>query len=115
MRSVAALVAIGATVAVATPAVADRPAPSLRLAQNQPLVLSGALFAGGERVTVTVHARRPYLRRVVANPDGSFSVSFGVVRFTRCGGLIAEAAGSAGDRAMLRIPRQACATPPATD
>ena len=86
----------------------------LRLVHGQPLVLAGAHFAARERVTVTVHARQPYLRRVVSRADGSFSVSFGVVSAARCAGLIADAVGATGDRASLRIPRQACTEPPGT-
>ncbi|HVN61934.1 MAG TPA: hypothetical protein VMT59_11760 [Gaiellaceae bacterium] len=112
MRSLAALAATAAAVALASPAAAVRPAPVLRLAHGQPLVLAGAHFAGRERVTVTLHTSRPYLRRVVSRPDGSFSVSFGAVAAVPCGALFADAAGAAGDRASLRIPRQACIAPP---
>ena len=51
---------------------------------------------------------------MVARADGSFSVSFGVVSVVRCAGLIADAVGASGDRASLRIPRQACDVPPGT-
>ncbi len=112
MRSRTALVATAAAVALASPAGAFRSAPVLRLAHGQPLLLAGAHFAQHERVTVTVHARQPYLRRVVAGPDGSFTVSFGVVAAAPCAGLRADAVGAAGDRASLQVPRQACITPP---
>ena len=77
-------------------------------------MLSGARFAAHERVTLTVHARQPYLRRIVTSANGSFSVSFGVVPVARCGGLVADAVGASGDRASLRIPRQDCTAPPGT-
>ena len=115
VRTLAALAALAAAAALASPAAAVRPAPALRLAHGQPLVLAGTHFTGRERVTVTVHARRPYFRRVVAHADGSFSVSFGTVATASCAGLFADAVGAAGDRASLRIPRQACITPPGTN
>ncbi len=111
VRSLAALVATA--VAVVSPAAAVRPAPVLRLAHARPLVVVGAHFVASERVTVVVHVRRPYFRRVVTRADGSFSVSFGVVAAAPCGALRADAVGAAGDRASLRIPRQACFEPPA--
>lgn len=114
MRSVVALVATAVAVALASPADAVRPAPVLRLTHGQPLVLTGARFVGRERVTVTVHARQPYLKRVVTRADGSFSANFGHVAAARCAGLMADAVGASGDRASLRIPRQACDTPPGT-
>ena len=114
MRSGLAFLATAAAVALASPAAALGPAPALRLMHGQPLQLAGAHFAARERVTVTVHARQPYLRRVVSRADGSFSVSFGIVSPARCAGLIAAAVGATGDRASLRIPRQACLAPPGT-
>ncbi|MGZ4382104.1 MAG: hypothetical protein ACXVZ3_11855 [Gaiellaceae bacterium] len=84
MRSLAALVATAAAVALASPAAAVRPAPALRLAHAQPLVLAGAHFAARERVTVTIHARQPHLRRVVTGADGSYTVSFGAVAAAPC-------------------------------
>jgi len=114
VRTLAALVATAAAVALASPAAAVRTAPVLRLAHGQPLVVAGAHFAARERVTVTVHAGRPYLRRVVTGADGSFRASFGAVAAAPCAGLFADAVGAAGDRASLRIPRQACITPPGT-
>jgi hypothetical protein len=114
MRCGVALLATAAAVALASPAAAVDPAPVLRLTHGRPLVLSGAHFASRERVTVTVHARQPYLRRVVSRADGSFSVSFGVVSVARCGALMADAVGASGDRASMRIPRQACDPPPGT-
>jgi hypothetical protein len=107
-------VATAAAVALASPAAALAPAPALRLVHGQPLVLAGAHFASRERVTVTVHARQPYFRRVVSRADGSFGVSFGVVSAVRCAGLFADAVGASGDRASLRLPRQACIEPPGT-
>ena len=112
VRILTALLATAAAVAVASPAAAVGPAPVLRLAHGQPLVVAGAHFAARERVTIIVHARQPYLRRVVTRPDGSFSVSFGVVAAAPCGALSADAVGAAGDRASLRTARQACITPP---
>jgi hypothetical protein len=86
----------------------------LQLAHGQPLVIAGSHFASRERVTITVHARQPYLRRVVTRTDGSFTANFGVVSTARCAGLRADAVGATGDRASLRIPRQACTAPPGT-
>lgn len=108
------VVATAVAVALASPAAAVRPAPVLQLTHGQPLVLAGAHFAARERVTITVHARRPYLLRVVTRADGSFSASFGTVASARCAGLLADAVGASGDKASLRIPRQACDTPPGT-
>jgi hypothetical protein len=112
VRSLAALVATAAAVALASPAAAVRPAPVLRLAQARPLLIAGSHFAPRERVTVTVHARQPFLRRVITRADGSFSVSFGTAAAAPCGALMADAVGAVGDRASLRIPRQACLVPP---
>ena len=78
MRSILVLVAVA--VIVASPAGAVGSAPVLRLTHGQPLTISGARFASNEHVTITVHARQPYLRRVVTNADGSFVVNFGVDR-----------------------------------
>jgi hypothetical protein len=112
VKSVVAVVATAVAVALVSPASAVRPAPVLRLVHGQPLVLAGAHFAARERVTITVHARQPYLRRVVTRADGSFTASFGTVARVRCGGLMADAVGASGDRASLRIPRQLCDTLP---
>ena len=114
VRSGVALFATAVAVALASPAAAVGPAPVLRLTHGQPLVIAGAHFASRERVTVTVRARQPYLRRVVSRADGSFTVSFGVVSAARCAGLMVNAVGASGDRASLRIPRQACIEPPGT-
>jgi len=114
VKSLVLLAAAAATVALASPAFAVRPAPTLRLVHGRPLVLAGAHFAGRERVTVIVHVRQPYLRKALTRADGSFTVSFGVVSAAHCSGLIAEAVGAAGDRATLRLPRPACISPPGT-
>ena len=80
-------------------------APSLRLVTRSPLVVSGAHFRAGERVTVTagdasvvVHAGR----------DGVFRANLGPRIVDPCS-LHVVAVGTRGDKATLLAARAMCA------
>jgi hypothetical protein len=84
-------------------------APSLRLVSKEPLVVRGRSFRPAERVRVVVRANRDRVRRVTATRSGSFTASFGTVRFVRCIGLDVRATGSRGSIAVLKLPQPLCA------
>ena len=84
-------------------------APSLRLVSKEPLVVRGRSFRPAERVRVVVRTNRDRVRRVTATRSGSFTASFGSVRFVRCIGLDVRAIGSRGSVAVLKLPQPLCA------
>jgi hypothetical protein len=69
------------------------------------LQAAGRGFEAGERVVVSIGTRR---RAVTAEAHSRFTARFG--RATCSGGTI-TAVGSKGSRAVVRLPRTACAAP----
>jgi hypothetical protein len=82
--------------------------PRLRLADPAPLTLRGTGFAAGERVRVTLTAATTRTNRVVAGRSGRFLVSLAGVPYDRCLGMSAQAVGSEGSLARLKLPQPLC-------
>jgi hypothetical protein len=80
----------------------------LQLADTAPLTLRGTGFAPGERVRVTVTAMTTRTKRVVAGRSGRFLVSLAGVPYDRCLGMSAQAVGSEGSLARLKLPQPLC-------
>jgi hypothetical protein len=102
--------ALAAAAIAASCAAAGASKPSLRLASRAPLKISGRHFAPREHVRVRVLATK-LTRRAVATSAGSFTVSFGEAAGDPCSAFTAVARGSAGSRALLKVPPREC--PPA--
>ena len=82
---------------------------SLRVVSVSPLTLVGSGFRPSERVVVTLLMRGGPATKAVSTRTGRF-----VVRFRRsapCGLVVARATGSAGSRAVARVPGGACIEP----
>jgi hypothetical protein len=104
----------GSALALAVPAVAAGPTPTLRLVSNEPLVVRGTHFRAHERVVVTVRldaAKRS--KRIRSTALGTFRVSFDTpMAFDPCvESLRVSAVGGRGSDAVLKLPQRAC--PPA--
>lgn len=85
---------------------ADAPAgPTLALDRDQEggLVVTGAGFRSGERVTILVKTVAA-ARQVAVDQDGSFRVELGALATARGGALWVTAAGDRGSRATLVLP-----------
>jgi hypothetical protein len=114
MRGVA-LIAAGAVAGIATAhaAAGAQGAPALQAATVRPLVVVGAGFAPGERVTVTALTSLR-MRSVLAKASGAGTFRARLGWFARpCGSPFAvRARGAAGSRASLRLPAAPCVPPP---
>ena len=85
-----------------------RRSPALRLADREPLTLSGVRFHARELVRVKVTADSGTAsRRMRATASGSFTSQFDLA-LDRCSGLYAVAVGSRGSRATLKLPEPLC-------
>ena len=96
--------AAGTAVAAGTP-------PSIRFVGLTPVEVTGAHFAAGERVRVTLRAGTEVrVRTVRASESGLLAVAFGTLRDRdRCSGSLAiTALGARGDRAARTLPRMQC-------
>ena len=105
MRQVGVILtlALGLAVGSASTSGAAATRPTLRVVDRTPLVVSGAAFAPGERVTVVVAAGSRWSKRVTTTGRGTFVVRFNV-RLGPCARYTVQAFGSTGSRARL-IPR----------
>ncbi len=102
------LVAAGAGVAFGGGEAGKRSA-SLRLAGGTPVKLRGAGFVSGEKVRVrVVSGARSKTRTAYANSAGRFVATFSTIPFDRCNGFAAEAVGSRGSAAWLKLPMLLC-------
>ena len=104
----------GSALALAVPAVAAGPAPTLRLLSDQPLTVRGAHFKVHERVRVTSYVDATKRSKLVRTTTiGTFKVSFDVpMAFDPCvESLRVTAVGARGSAATLKLPQRAC--PPA--
>ena len=91
----------------------DRASPTdratLRLASTAPLKLRGSGFVARERIRVVVSSGGDRkTQRLRADAAGRFVVAFAEVTVGRCDGLSAEALGSRGSRAAVRLPHPVC-------
>jgi len=110
MRRVAVVVVLLAAGAQVTAGAAlARTAPRLSVVERSPLVVRGAHFQPGERVTV----KAPHLSRVVrTTARGTFRADLGTVTGDRCSMRIV-ATGARGDTATV-LPWRALCAPAAT-
>jgi hypothetical protein len=92
-----------AAVAVASSDAAESRA-ALRVVDRSPLVVGGARFESGERVTLRILIRGSgsFGKTVVAGRLGGFTTRFGGRSLPRCAGYMITAAGARGTRAELR-------------
>jgi hypothetical protein len=104
---VKALVAAIAALALSAPA-AGGTAPTLRLVRTSPVVVAGSHFRAGERVTVTLVVTKRIVRHVTASQTGSFTIGYGGIQLGHCAGFSLSAVGSAGSRAVVKLPQPAC-------
>jgi hypothetical protein len=80
--------------------------PTLRLADQRPVVVFGQHFRPRERVRL-VPSNGPAVS-VQASRAGSFSVTLTRTFIARCGGFFIRATGTRGSLATLKLPRPAC-------
>jgi hypothetical protein len=86
--------------------------PLLRLADSQPVKLSGLRFQPRERVRVSVVARTVRRSRLVrATRTGYFVATFSDLSADRCNGLFASAVGGGGSRATFKLVPVGCPPP----
>jgi hypothetical protein len=88
-------------------------APTLRVVQERPLVLSGARFKPNEAVRITVRtSSRTLARDTRAGVRGGFRVEFRGVKVNFCTtSLSIVARGAASGTVRARLPRPVCANP----
>jgi hypothetical protein len=80
----------------------------MRAVSLDPLVVRGAHFAPGERVSVKLYGLLRATRTARADGTGVFRVVFSPIRYGRCAVSQVRATGSRGSKAMLRFPQLAC-------
>jgi hypothetical protein len=102
MRQVGVTLVLFAGLALASASVSGAAAtrPTLRVVDRTPVVIRGAGFEPGERVTVVLAAQSRWSKRVTATSSGTFVVRFKVV-LGRCSRYSIQAFGSTGSRARL--------------
>jgi hypothetical protein len=81
--------------------------PALRILDLAPVRIQGTSFKPGERVKLLINARGPVSKSVVAGPRGGFTVRLGV-SLAACDGLVVQAVGRRGSRAMVDVTRPGC-------
>jgi hypothetical protein len=114
IRAIAAIALVVCVSAIGVAAGAlDRGSTSTRtarlhLADAAPLKLRGTGFVAGERVRVTVTAETRRTKRVSADRSGRFVTRVAGVGYDRCNGLLAQAVGSEGSLARLKLPQPLC-------
>ena len=113
MRRSLALLAAAAASAVMTASASAASQPRLALVDDEPLVVRGAAFSPGERVTVTALTLLGPKRVVAtAGQGGAFRASLRIVG-TPCGrAFTILATGTRGSRATLRLAIVPCIPPP---
>src|SRR5690348_9340635 len=104
------VVLAGAVALVAASQAAATASPRLELLRRDaPFTVRGLGFVPREHVTVTIVAPVRRSMRVVTSRSGAFLVRLDV-SVDRCSALVVRAAGSRGDRAVLR-PQPQCPPP----
>lgn len=101
-------------VLLAAPAAGSAPGkPGLKIADMQPLTLSGTNFKANERIVVRAeYGDQTYLRKTAASSTGRFTVTFAKIQVSRCGGpdLSVSATGSLGSRFAFTLHHHDCAS-----
>lgn len=100
------LAATGGTLAGAA-ATAPEKSPVLRILDTAPLTVRGVAFKPGERVKLLVSTGTPIARSVHAGPRGGFVARLGI-RPSLCAGIVVQAIGKRGSRAMVDLTRPDC-------
>jgi hypothetical protein len=100
MRAVAVGMVFAALLAVGPTTAGTGSASRLHIASDAPVVIAGSGFRPYERVRLLIAAPGPATRIARAGGRGRFRV---VLRFSmpRCGGVVVQAFGSRGSRAMV--------------
>lgn len=112
MRSAFAPLFAAALVVLTASSALAATAPTLRVVQERPLVLTGARFKPNEAVRVTVRtAARTLARETRAGVRGGFRVEFRRVKVNFCStSLSIVARGAASGTVRARLPRPVCAS-----
>jgi hypothetical protein len=100
--------------AVAATALGAAGGPVVRIADKQPVVVRGANFKAGERVTVffVVRGGERGTRLVRASVGGSFKAAFASLTLTECDAFSIRALGWRGSRASYAQPPPPCGPAP---
>jgi hypothetical protein len=105
MRGVALGVVLGAVLIVGS-SNAGTTAPRLGFVSDEPVIVAGAGFRPFERVRLLI-SPGPSTRALRAGRRGRFRVTVRV-SMPRCGGLVVQALGSRGSRALIDRPGPDC-------
>jgi hypothetical protein len=98
-------------IALAAPAAAAAPRPTLRLLERDPITVAGAHFRPLGVVKVTVYVDPTVTRAARTTRAGTFRLSFGHVEIGPCGGAAqVQAVEARGQTAAVAIPRGSCMT-----
>jgi len=84
---------------------APRLAPTLRIVQRDPLVITGQHFRSRELVTVTVVAKHTWIRARRATLQGTWRMRLDGVFVSHCDAVFVTAVGRSGSRARLKFPQ----------
>lgn len=105
-----------AAAATAIPVAIAAPGPGLTLVTKQPLVVQGARFHVGERVTVTaMTSLGPRVVRVTVGNAGRFRVVFQLPKQPCAAPFAIRARGTTGTLATMSVTLGAPCTPPPVD
>jgi hypothetical protein len=81
--------------------------PTLRILELAPVRIQGTNFKPGERVKLLINAGGPVAKSVRAGPRGGFTTRLDV-SVRGCDGLVVQAIGGRGSRAMTDVTRPGC-------
>jgi hypothetical protein len=81
--------------------------PVLNIASLEPLTVKGKRFVPGERVKLLVNAAGSRMKAAKADERGRFTIAFRV-ELDRCSGVVVQAFGTRGSRAMVDITGPGC-------
>jgi hypothetical protein len=82
--------------------------PALKIASLDPLTVKGTRFVPSERVKLLVNAGRPRTKAAKVDDRGRFTISFRL-DLDRCAGVVVQAFGTRGSRAMVDVTGPNCA------
>jgi len=106
------LASILGAAAIAVSAAGASTHATLRLADDDAIVLRGAGFVAGEHVRVSVVAGTEHAaKRVIARPTGRFTVRFASLSANTCAAFGATAIGDKGSRATYKRSPGMCPAP----
>jgi hypothetical protein len=108
---VALLLGVACGSADATPTTTEdesKTRPALKIASLDPLTVKGTRFVPGERVKLLVNAGGARMKAAKVDERGRFAIAFRV-DLDRCAGIVVQAFGTRGSRAMVDITAPNCA------